>query len=159
MKDRLASWWRLRTRREQGMLAVMAALLLIVLLWLSLFRPLGDATAAARERHGLAVVALGKARAQAERLGELKARPAPVAAGPVDLLLSRSATEAGFQVARVDREGPMVATIAIDAARPQAFFGWVGDMEASGLLLERLNATANSDQTLSVRATFRGRSR
>lgn len=139
------------------MVAVMAALFFVIVLWLLLFRPLSDALASARERHGLAVVALGKARAQAEALADLKASPAPVVAGPIDLLLSQSATEAGFQVARVDREGPTLATIAIDAARPQAFFAWVQDMEGKGLVVERLSATANRDQTLSVRASFRAR--
>ena len=51
------------------------------------------------------------------------------------------------------------ATVAIDAARPQALFGWLVRLEESGLLVERLRAQANSDRTLAVEAVLRARGR
>lgn len=158
MNDSLKIWWRTRTLREQRLLLAMAALAALVLAWLLVIRPLNDSLSAARERHGAAVVALAEARAQAALVTGLQQQQPTQLAVPLDTLLSSSATEAGFQVTRLDREGANQATLVVDAVRPQAFFGWVGQMEErEGLLVERLTATTNSDQTLAVQVTFRTR--
>jgi hypothetical protein len=50
------------------------------------------------------------------------------------------------------------ATMAFEAVRPQAFFAWVRRVESDrGLIVERLSATTNSDQTLAAEITFRAR--
>lgn len=158
MKERLSLWWRGRTAREQKLILAMLALAVLVLSWLLVVRPLGDALAEARERHGAAVIALAEARAQAAAIGTIERAPRPALAGPVDALINESAVAAGFPVTRVEREGPGQATLVMDAVRPQAFFGWVGQMERErGLVVERLRATTNSDQSLAVQITFRAR--
>jgi general secretion pathway protein M len=158
MNDRLLGWWRTRTVREQRLLLAMVALLAVVLVWLLIVRPLNDALSAARERHGEAVVALAEAKAAAEAIKRLQsARPARLTA-PLDTLLSASAGDAGFAVSRVEGSGPSRATVTIAAARPQALFGWVEQMERRhGLIVEGLQATTNSDQSLAVEISFRAR--
>ncbi|HEV2748656.1 MAG TPA: type II secretion system protein GspM [Allosphingosinicella sp.] len=152
------AWWRARSVREQRLLLLMFGLLFVVLAWLLVVRPLGDALSQARERHGAAVVALAEARTRAAAIARLETEtPAPLA-GPLDSLLSESATEAGFAVSRLERQGAGQATMVVDAARPQAFFSWMHRMEAErGLIVERLTATANSDRTLAVEVTLRAR--
>ncbi len=158
MNGSLKIWWRTRTLREQRLLLAMAGLLALVLAWLLVIRPLSDSLSRARERHGAAVLALAEARAQATAIGQLQQRrPAPLSA-PLEVLLNQSATEAGFPVTRVERLGVNQATVAIGSVRPQAFFAWVRAMENDrGLVVDRLSATANSDQTLGVQITFRAR--
>jgi general secretion pathway protein M len=153
-----SAWWLERSRRERRMLLLLGALFAIVLAWLLVVRPLGDRLAAARERHNEAVIALAEARSAAAAIGRLeKARPAPLA-GPIEQAVAQSAGAAGFQLSRIQAEGPNKATLSIEAARPQALFGWVSEMEASrGLIVDRLTATSNSDRTLSVRITLRAR--
>ena len=160
MSESFKSWWRGRTIREQRLLLGMFALLAVVLVWLVFVRPVGDALSRARERFSDAALSLAEARAQARLIGQLE-RSAPASLQePIDVLVSRSATEAGFPVASLDREGENQATLVLASVRPQAFFGWVGEMESGrGLIVERLNATTNSDQTLSVQITFRARGR
>jgi general secretion pathway protein M len=138
-------WWEARSVRERWLIGVMLALLAFVLAWLAVVRPLADALDAAKLRHGAAVVALAEARAHARPA----AGPA-VAAGPADRIVAQTATEAGFTAARIARLGPGRATAAVDAARPQALFGWVAQMERRGLVVERLSARANADRTLSA---------
>ena len=159
MTARMLIWWRGRTSREQQLLLVMAGLSIIVLVWLLVVRPLDDALAEARERHGSAVVAVAEAREQAASIGRLERIAPGVLAAPLETMVSASATEAGFPIARLEPEGANQTTISIAAARPQAFFAWVGRMEAAGLVVERLSATANSDQTLSVKVTWRAQVR
>lgn len=160
MKDALRSWWRTRTPREQGLVLAMLALAAVVLVWLLVVRPLGDALSDARARHGAAVVALAEARAQAAAIGTIERAPRPALPAPIEQLIGSAAAEAGFPASRIEREGEHQATLAVDAVRPEAFFGWVRRMESeSGLIVERLRATSNSDQTLAVQITFRARSR
>lgn len=160
MNEGFRGWWRTRTLREQRLLLAMLALLAVVLLWLLIWRPLGDALSRARDRHAAAALALAEARAQAALIAQFE-RAAPVGPQePIDTLISRSATDAGFPIARLEREGAGQATLVLASVRPQAFFGWVGQMESGrGLIVERLSASTNSDRTLSVQVTFRTRSR
>ena len=72
MIARTRIWYVGLSLREQRLIAVMAALFLIVFVWLLVLRPLGDALADARERHDEAVLARAQARAQAEALGALR---------------------------------------------------------------------------------------
>lgn len=151
----LASWWRLRTPREQRLLAVMLALLALVVVWLLAVRPLADALDAAKARHADAATALAQARARsgAAHASAAARQPPP---RPLDAFVSRTAAEAGFAGARVTARGPAGASIAIDAARPQAFFAWVRAMERQGLAVEGLRASANQDRTIAVEAAFGG---
>jgi general secretion pathway protein M len=158
MNDSLKIWWRTRTLREQRLLLAMAGLLGIVLLWLLILRPLNDSLSQARERHGAAVLALAEARAQAAAIGSLQQRRPAALGAPLEVVLNQSASEAGFTPARVQRDGMNQATMAFEAVRPQAFFAWVRRVESDrGLIVERLSATTNSDQTLAAEITFRAR--
>ena len=158
MTERFLAWWRIRSPREQKMLLVMAGVALLVLPWLLVVRPLSDMLSDARARHGAAVIAVAEAREQVSAIRGLAARGTPTLGAPLDTLLERSASEIGFTVTQVERAGPNAARIMIDAARPQALFGWVEQMELQrGLIVERLSATSNSDRTLSVEISFRAR--
>jgi general secretion pathway protein M len=150
-------WWRARTLREQRLLIVMFGLLALLTVWLLVIRPLSDALDRAQRRHGEAVTALVEARARSESASAMEGRPASRPTLPVDALLGRTAAEAGFTAARIAGRGPARATLAVDAARPQAFFAWVRLMERSGLVVESLSARANADRTLAVEAAFRAR--
>jgi general secretion pathway protein M len=160
MNEGLRNWWRTRSLREQRLILAAGALLAIVLLWLLIVRPLGDALSRAKERHGEAAQALAEARSRVALIRQLESRTMAASGLPLELLISQAATEAGFPVTRVQSEGPSVATFVSNSVRPQAFFTWVGQMERTrGLAVERLSATTNSDQTLTVEVTFRARSR
>jgi general secretion pathway protein M len=157
MSQAFLAWWRLRSQREQRLLLLMSALLAVVLGWLLVIQPLSDALESARQRHSEAVSALAEARARAGAAQRLRGRPATRAPLPVDRLLSRTATEAGFAGARIAGQGPGRASIALDAARPQAIFTWILSMEQAGLVVETLSARANPDRTVAVEAAFKAR--
>lgn len=159
MMTSLKSWFRSRSAREQRLLLAMLGVAGLVLAWLAVVRPLGDGLAAARERHGAAIVALADARAQAEQIRLLERRKPASAAEPLPALVGSAAAEAGFQLSRIEpQEGGAGVLVALESAKPEALFGWVAQMEgARGLIVDRLNATANADRTLAVQITFRAR--
>lgn len=155
MNARAYSWWRLRTTREQRLLLAMFTLFAVTVVWFGIVRPLDDALAAARERHGRAVIAEAEARGQAAAIAELgRNRPRRLAL-PVRLFVPQSATAAGFTVQRADAFEPDGVNVMIGAARPSAFFAWVADLQSRGLIVEALSANPNPDQTLSVQVTVR----
>jgi general secretion pathway protein M len=158
MIQRVKIWYIDRSLREQRLVLAMAATALLVFIWLLVVRPLNDALVNARARHTEAVIERAEARAQAEALGVLRqaggARPLTE---PVETVISRAAGQAGFQLSRLQAEPGGAVSIAIEAARPQALFGWVASLERQGLLVTTLTASANADRTVAVQASFRGR--
>jgi general secretion pathway protein M len=139
-------WWDARSARERWLVGTMLVLALVLLVWLLIVRPLSDALDAARMRHGAAAVALAEARARAEP----PPAAGPAASGPADAIVARTAAAAGFPGARIAGQGQSRASVSLDAARPQALFGWIAQMEQQGLVVERLRAQANQDRTLSA---------
>lgn len=160
MKQRLRFWWGQRSQREQRLLLVMAGLFAVVVAWLIVIRPLGDALADARGRHDQAVITLAEARAQAEAIAGLeRGGPAPPTV-PINIFVGQKASEAGFTVERIDPQGANSVTLSIAAVRAQAFFAWASDLERrDGLIVDRLQARANPDKTLAVQIGFRARGR
>ena len=148
-------WWAARTIRERRLVLFMLALLLLVLLWLLMVRPLIDARAAAEQRLNAAVTELARARSQAAlrqpAAGPVR-EPVPL---PLDGFLTQQAGEQGLTNLQVTAEGASRARIAIGAARPQAIFSWIGQLEARGVIVESLSARANSDQTITIDAMLR----
>jgi len=149
----MIAWWEARSARERWLVGAMLALAAILFFWLLVVRPLSDALDAAKMRHGDAAIALAEARARARRA----AGTGPAAAGAVDAIVTRTAAASGFPGTRVSAQGPGRAVAVLDAARPQALFLWVAQMEQSGLVVERLRAAANQDHTLSAELTLAAR--
>lgn len=157
MSGGLARWWRERSAREQVLLAVMGALLALVLAWLLIARPLAALIASAEAREAAAAEALGAARARADRAALAGGAAVASAPLPIDSLIARTATDAGFATARVTARGPARAHLTIEAARPQALFAWLADLQARGIVVEALRAEAGADRTVRVEAELRAR--
>ncbi|WP_106640062.1 type II secretion system protein GspM [Allosphingosinicella vermicomposti] len=155
MKNAIRDWWTSRTLREQRMLLGLALALGLTLGWLLIVRPLADARTDVLRRYEVAITQLAETRARAAVIRSLNSTAAPVSSGPVAAVVSGAATDAGFTIARLDSGADGSATLSIAAVRPQAFFAWIAELEARrGVAVQRLSATTNTDQTLSVQATF-----
>jgi len=149
------AWWRGLSQREQVLVGIMGILAVLVLGWLLIVRPLSAALDGARAREAAAIEAAGAARAQAARIGTVgTSASAPL---PIDSFVTRSAADAGYPGARVTAQGPTRASLSIEAARPQALFGWIASLEAHGVVVETLRATAGADHSVAVEATLRAR--
>jgi general secretion pathway protein M len=152
MMAALAPWWHQRSRREQALLAMAAALLAALLVWLAALRPLGQARAAALEEAATAQAQLAQARALA---AAIQARPAPPA-GPVLDILNRRLAEAGLTPARLEAQGPGQAVVEIAAVNGRLAIGWAAALEQrDGLVVDALEATRNSDQSVRLRLNVR----
>lgn len=156
MKTQFLDWWRGRSLREQRLLLVMGALLAVTILWLGIYRPIQNGLSAARERHQQAVIRLGEVRTEAAALRTLGRAGAARLPGPLAAVVMQSAAEAGFGNATVAPQGDARVSISIPSGRSAPLLRWIGSLEAGGVIVERLSARVNSDQTLSVDATLGG---
>ena len=157
MIDRVKAIWLARTPRERWLLGVMLTLVALVLAWLLILRPLGDMLSAAKQRHGEAVAALAEARAQAAAIEALEKRRPTAIQGPIDTAVAASASEAGFQLAQLQAQGPARVSLAMGSVRPQALFAWLARLEVQGYVIESLNVSTNPDRTLAAQIVLRAR--
>ena len=154
----LRQWFAGLSLREKWLIAVAAVLAVIVVIWFGIIRPVSDGLAAARARHAGAVLRLAETQARLDAMQPLiKAGPAPLSA-PLDTVLRESAASAGLEIASITPQpsGNGVA-VAVQKARPASLFGWVGTLEAQGIVVDQLTTTDNGDQTVAVQLTVRAR--
>ncbi len=149
MTAALKSWWRARAARERLLLGGAGALALLVFGWLLLVRPQAMALNRANDRLDNAVERLADVRAAARRI-RAAGHAAASANQPVDAVVGQSAVAAGLTVARIETS-PEGVTLAIDAVRPPALFGWLSALETeTGISVRRFSAQRNEDNTIST---------
>ncbi len=150
MTAALRAWFGALSLREKRLVLAAAALAFVTLFWFALVRPVSDGLADARVRHTNAVLRLAEIEAKLESVKiAQRSRAAPMTA-PLETVVRERAAEAGFALTNVSPQPNNGLQIAIAAARPAAFFAWVADLEANGMLVESLSTTDNGDQTISV---------
>jgi general secretion pathway protein M len=158
MIDTFKSWFEDRSPREKQLLIVMAALLVVTILWL-LYLPLSDSLGSARARHTDAVIRLGETKARVRQVELLGKAKVPDLSGPLDTVIRDRATEAGFQLSSVEPAPGGGVQIAITSARPAALLAWVATLEGTGILVDRLAASDTGNKTVSVRMTVKAAGR
>lgn len=140
----ISAWWDGRSLRERRMLAIMGALVLGVVGWLGVVRPL-DGWQADQAR----------ARVAAERqLVQIRTAVAQQGARPteaVDLqaLVASTATTAGVQPTLGMSEGGRLG-FRLDRVTTAQAFGWLAALEQGGARIEELGVVESPDGTLGV---------
>lgn len=149
MTAALKSWWHARAMRERLLLAGTGVLALLIFGWLLLLRPQAAALDRAHDRLDGTVARLAEVRAAVRRI-RAAGRATASATQPVDAVVGQSAVAAGLTVARIETSADGV-TLAIDAVRPPALFGWLAGLEQeTGIGVRRFSAQRNEDSTISV---------
>lgn len=132
------------------MLLVMAAMILLTVLWFAIFLPISDGLSSSRTRLNDAVIRLGDAQAERDAIADLaKSRPQPIPGALADYL-RQSAGDAGFALSNVAPQGDDRVQIAIPTARPGALFAWIADLESAGVVVSTIDVTNNGDQTVAA---------
>lgn len=151
----LTRWWQALSLREQRLVGVAAVLAAAVLLWLIL-RPLLGYLGGLGEEHKLAVERAARVEAKAALVKDAAAPAAASSiAGPLDQWLAVSAGDTGLTLDRNEARGDKAATLAIASARAPAVIGWLAQMEAQGLVIDRLTITPGTDGSVAVTADVR----
>lgn len=156
MMPLLLPWWRDRSPREQVLLAVTGVLLLLVIAWLGILRPLASARTAAEARHAAAVTALADVNAMATGIRRAEKRTAATRDTPLIERISRRAAETGLTTERLETSGDGRVTVRINAVRPPVILRWLADLESrDGIIIDRVAINRNDDATLAVDLALR----
>jgi general secretion pathway protein M len=149
-------FWRDRSVREQWLLGVAGVLLLAVLAWLAVLRPLASAQASAATRRALAVTALGDVRAMAGAIRAAEARGRAARAVPLVELVGRRATEAGVTPERLESSGDGRVSARIAAIKPAPLLRWLEALERrDGVIIDQLGIVRNPDATVAAELALR----
>ena len=147
MSDAVRLWWKGRSLREQRLLIVMAALAIVVIVWLGILRPLSDARAEARKRHGDTLVAVAQIEAEAARHKALPEAMRPSSA-PIDIVRAE-ADAIAITPSLVQPDGNGVR-VDIPVIGGQALFTLIDRLRARGLAVDTLAARPEAGGSLVV---------
>lgn len=139
-----AAWWDGRSLRERRMLAVMGVLVLGLVGWLGVVRPL-DGWQADQARARLA------AERQLTQIETAVVQRGAAPAEGVDLqaLVASTAAGAGVQPVLGMSEGGRLG-FRLDRVTTAQAFGWLAALEQGGAQIEELGVVKNPDGTLGV---------
>ena len=154
MMASLTLWWRALSLREKRLVGVAGAMAALVLLWLIL-QPLVGYIAGLGDDHRLAVERAARVEAKAALLKGNAGPTAPAIAGSLDQWMTQSAEETGLTLDRNEARGEAAATVAISSARAPAIIGWLAEIEAQGLVIDRLRITPGTDGSVGLTAEVR----
>lgn len=144
-------WFLARSRREQHLLLLMAAIGVPLLAWLIVIRPIDRAYDSA----------LGDQLQAVDRNGRVKmlaalpkaASPAALAPGSdLTLIVAGSAGEAGIALETNTATGPSTVTVSVGASSPTALAQWLRVLEGRGLRVEELRLTPAGPGTATLTA-------
>ncbi len=154
LTDRLYPWWEGRTLREQRMLAAMAVLLAMVLVWLAVGRPVMAWRDAAADERTRAEADLVDVQAGLRRIAPTAAARPVIDVDGFDPLVLRTAEAVGLSVTTgMDAEGRLA--FRIPAATSPALFGWLSALESDhGITVVSLGVIENTDATLQVEGSL-----
>jgi general secretion pathway protein M len=151
----MRTWFEGRTPREKVLLAMMAAGLLGVLLWLAVFRPLAQASVGAERRFEQAAREATAVQAATARLKNLP-RTVQAAADPARAVSETAAAE-GLSLSRVEPDPTGGVQVAVNGVAPMRLFPWLAQLQtAHGVTPRHLTVIKDEQGTLSVDATFGG---
>ncbi|WP_374467855.1 type II secretion system protein GspM [Phenylobacterium sp.] len=152
----MRAWFEARTRREQGLLAVMAAGVLLFGLWFGVWRPLEQARVAAERRYERAV---RDAAVVAQAAAAVRATPtgAPRPTLPTAEAVNAAARAAGLTLARVEPDPAGGVQVAVQGVAPARVFPWLAALQTEyGVTARHLTVIKDDQGALSVDATFGG---
>ncbi|WP_265569469.1 type II secretion system protein GspM [Sphingomicrobium nitratireducens] len=152
-------WWRGRSRREQWMLGILAAIALPVLVWLLVVRPLDAAHRDALDDYRMALDRNGRISALAAARAGAPEGKTLIVDGPLSVYVADSAAQRGLDLSR-NLDAPSGGVeIAVDQARPEAALAWLGQLEQDGLSVSSVSLSPGPDGGATLTATLESRAR
>lgn len=150
---RLEQFWRMRSVREQRLIALMLVVALPLAIGLLIARPVSDAYRDASERQALAVERHGRILARIEAIEEGTATVAPSPnQAPLALVTSEAASQAGLTLDSNQPAGPDAVSISIAQARPDAVVEWLTGFEDRGIVIEDMRMIEGQNGTVALTA-------
>ena len=148
-------WFVGRSLQERYLLGLMAALVVLLIAILLVYRPLMMRLDEAKVRHVAAVQRHGSVVAQ---VTQLEGAPKPGAVGTTGaslaVRLTDAAARAGISLKANEPRGPALSAITIEAGSPTAALRWLRQLEAEGIRVRELAITRSGPNGVNLTATL-----
>lgn len=147
------------SKREQVLIGIMLGLLLVVVGYYGVTRPLFSAIATAKLDQAEAVLREGRIMAKLDALtaGGTQLRRADGVEGTLDLFARGSLSELGLSPTEVTAMGDSRLRLTITPVSAPTLFGWLANMESRGLVVSELDIKPAEGSTLTAQVTLERR--
>lgn len=148
----LRTWFAGLSRREQWLVGIAGVLTAWVMLVFAIILPAMSAIDEARLAHDEAVQRRGRIEAAVE--GAMRQKPSgnAVTSADIDLVVSQSAAEKGFDLIKSASSGEGQIAFRIDAARAPALLAWLAELEAQSVDVRTVSLRSGASGSLTVDA-------
>lgn len=133
MTGSIRNWFGQLSQREQWLVGIAGAFAALVLLVFGIILPALSAIDNARTAHDEAVQRRGRIEATVAAATEQRAAGTPVGSASIDLIVTQSAAEQGFDIVKSANAAPGQMTFRMDQARASALFAWLAELEVQGV--------------------------
>jgi general secretion pathway protein M len=155
MIDALKSWFMGLNQREQRLVGAAGILAALVVLVFGIIIPALAAIDNAKAAHDEAVERRGRIEALAARATSTKPTNEATVVADIDLVVTESASESGFDVLKSAGATPGEISFRIDQARAPALLNWLSALEDKGLQTESLTLRGSPAGVVIVEARMR----
>lgn len=152
MIEAARNWFTALSRREQWLVGIAGGLTAWVLLVFGFILPAMSAIEAARLAHDEAVQRRGRIEASVESASRQKPSEVAVSSADIELIVTQSAAEKGFDLIKSAGGGQGQISFRIDAARAPALLAWLTEMEAQGVDVRNVSLRGGASGSLTVDA-------
>ena len=146
------TWFTQLSPREQWLVGIAGCLAAIVLLIFGILLPAMSAIDNAKTAHDDAVQRRGRIEATVAAATEQRAAGTQVAGAAIDLIVTQSAAEQGFDIVKSANAAPGQMTFRMDQARASALFAWLSELEAQGIDTKTITLRGSPSGSVTVDA-------
>ena len=145
-------WFAALTRREQWLVGIAGALAAIVVSIFGILLPIVSAIEQAGIDHDEAVQRRGRIIATVDAAQKQETRPRSTATADIDLLITQSAAEKGFDLVKSANSAPGQISFKIAHARAPALLAWLTELEGQNVAVRSVALRPGANSTVTVDA-------
>ncbi|MEH6715563.1 type II secretion system protein GspM [Parasphingorhabdus flavimaris] len=155
MIDNARNWFSGLSQRERLLVGVAGLLLVGLVGYYGVARPMVGAMSASEDRYMNAVEQQGRIEAKVAALLQPVQGTTVKFSGAIDNFVSQSAGETGIAVGSINPQSDSRVNMVVESAKPTALFGWLARIEREGIAVENLNVDPAGNGTVSATLTLR----
>lgn len=148
----IGSWFAALTRREQWLVCIAGALTAVMVAIFGILLPILSAIDQAKTDHDEAVQRRGRIIATVDAAQQQKMEPRAGATADIDLLITQSAAEKGFDLVKSANGAPGQISFRIDQARAPALLAWLTELEGQNVAVRNVALRPGANSTVTVDA-------
>lgn len=150
-------WFAELTRREQWLVGIAGALTAVAVMIFGILLPILSAIDQAKIGHDEAVQRRGRIIATVDAVQQQRTEPRSGVNADIDLLITQSAAEKGFDLVKSANGAPGQIRFRMDQARAPALLAWLTELEGQNVAVRSVSLRPGANSTVTVDAQLQMR--